>query len=169
MHSSRTLVKKYIDLNTVQTLNCLKETFTISLFPIPLISSSLASGPRRLLKTSSNQVFQVRVLTHTVNGQGASVRPKRPCRGGGGVPSGSLNLNACSKQVTVRNSSIFASCSPMHTLRPIPNGMKHSFRRNVPSSSKKRAGLKLSGSSHRVGSLWTDHRLAKITVPLGIV
>ena len=72
----------------------------------------------RLLKLCSDQVSQLRGLTHTVNGQGASVRPKRPCRGGGGFPSGSRNLKVWSKQVTIRNSSIFASCSPMHTLRP---------------------------------------------------
>lgn len=60
----------------------------------------------------------LRRLAHTVYGQGASVKPNRPSREGGGVPSGSLNLKACSKLVTVRNSSIFASCSPIHTLRP---------------------------------------------------
>lgn len=114
-------------------------------------------------------VSLLRAVTHTVNGQGASVSPNRPCRGGGRFPSGSLNLKACSKLVTVRNSSIFASCSPMHTLRPIPNGMKHSFLSSFPSLSKKRSGLKLSASSHTVGSLWTDHRLGKMTVPLGIV
>ncbi|KAG7221845.1 hypothetical protein INR49_017021 [Caranx melampygus] len=37
---------------------------------------------------------------------------------GGDVPSGSLNVKDCSKLVTIRKSSIFASCSPMHTLRP---------------------------------------------------
>lgn len=63
-------------------------------------------------------VFHPRGLTHTAYGQGASVRPNRPVSEGGGAPSGSLNLKACSKLVTVRNSSVFASCSPMHTRRP---------------------------------------------------
>lgn len=52
---------------------------------------------------------------------------------------------------------------------PIPNGINCSFLSSFPSSSRKRDGLKVSGSSHTVGSLWTDHRLGKTTVPLGIV
>lgn len=59
-----------------------------------------------------------RALTHTVNGLGASVRPKRAFSEGGGFPFGGLNLKACSRLDTVRNTSILASCSPMHTLRP---------------------------------------------------
>lgn len=58
---------------------------------------------------------------------------------------------------------------PLMNNIPIPNGMKHSFLSNFPSSSRKRDGLKASGSSHTLGSLWTDHRLGKTTVPLGIV
>lgn len=83
-----------------------------------------------LLKTSGSQKVHsnqetshllpphLRSVTHTVYGQGASVRPNLPCNGGAGFPSGSLNLKACNKLVTIKKSSILASCSPIHTLRP---------------------------------------------------
>lgn len=147
----------------------LQETFTNIFGFLQSPKHQSARFTENLFEPRLPLLLYQRGLTHTVYGHGASVRPNRPCRGGGGVPSGSLNLKACSKLVTVRNSSIFASCSPMHTLRPIPNGIKHSFLSNFPSPFKKRVGLKLSGSSHTVGSLWTDHRLGKTTVPLGIV
>ncbi len=133
-----------------------------------------------------------RAFTQTVNGHGARVRPKRPCMDGAGLPSGNLKVKACIKLVNIRNSSILASCSPMHTLRParytkhhlnkvliarvvininipIPNGIKQSFLRSFPCSSRNLSGLKSSGFSHTVGSLCTDQRFGMITVPLGIV
>lgn len=110
-----------------------------------------------------------RAFTQTVNGHGARVRPKRPCMDGADFPSGSLNVKACIRLVNIRNSSILASCSPMHTLRPIPNGIKQSFLRSFPCSSRNLPGLKSSGFSHTVGSLCTDQRFGMITVPLGIV
>lgn len=95
----------------------LQDTFT-NIFG--LLQGSLHQNTRfteNLVKPSLPP-FHLRRFTHTVYGQGASVRPNRPCSGGGGTPSGSLNSKACNKLVTIRNSSIFASCSPMHTLRP---------------------------------------------------
>ena len=52
---------------------------------------------------------------------------------------------------------------------PIPKGIKCSDLSSLPASSRKRPGLNVSGSSHTVGSLWTDHRFVMTTVPLGIV
>lgn len=60
-----------------------------------------------------------RVFTQTVYGHGARVRPKRPCIDWADFPSGSLKVKACIRLVNIRNSSILASCSPMHTRRPV--------------------------------------------------
>lgn len=59
-----------------------------------------------------------RGVMQTLYGRGASVRPKRPCMGGGWCPAGRRKLKACIRLENIRNSSIFASCSPIHTLRP---------------------------------------------------
>lgn len=59
-----------------------------------------------------------RAFTQTVKGHGARVRPKRPCMDGADLSSGNLKVKACIRLVNIRNSSILASCSPMHTLRP---------------------------------------------------
>lgn len=55
------------------------------------------------------------------------MRPKRPCMCGGGLPSGSLNAKSCIKLVNIRNISILANCSPMHTLRPVTGGQAQFF------------------------------------------
>lgn len=105
----------------------------------------------------------------TLNGCGAKVRPNLPVRTGFSESFGRANLKLCIRLTNIRNNSIFASCSPIHTRFPIPKGIKVSFLTSCPWSSRNRPGQKSSGFSQMAGSLCTDHRLGIITVPLGMV
>lgn len=53
-----------------------------------------------------------------LNGHGAKVRPNLPSMDGFAVFSGYIKVKLCIRLVKIKNSSIFANCSPMHTRLP---------------------------------------------------
>lgn len=107
----------------------------------------------------------------TLNGRGNNTRPSTGSRVGRSQPGGFSNLKLCSRRAKTRKSSIRANDSPKHTRRPAENGRNRSAfgGTKLPSSSRKRSGLKSSGSSQISGSWWRDHRLVRTVVPLGIL
>lgn len=59
-------------------------------------------------------LFEMMIL----NGCGARVRPYLPVRRGFLESSGKANVKLCIRLTNIRNNSIFASCSPIHTRFP---------------------------------------------------
>lgn len=53
-----------------------------------------------------------------LNGHGAKVRPNLPSIDGFGAFSGYKKVKLCIRLAKIKNSSIFANCSPMHTRLP---------------------------------------------------
>lgn len=53
-----------------------------------------------------------------LNGQGAKVRPNLPSIDGFAAFSGYKKVKLCIRLAKIKNSSIFANCSPMHTRLP---------------------------------------------------
>ena len=108
-----------------------------------------------------------RVIAIILNGYGLYVMPRCPSVFGGGSHGGDRNLNFCRSDVTYRNSSIRASDSPRHDLRPIENGM-NSFGIVIRPSFKKRDGSKTSGREKISGSFRIELRLTKTVESFGI-
>lgn len=90
-----------------------------------------------------------------LNAFGVIVTPAFPSREGSGAPSGSEMSKLCKILAKNKKSSILASTSPKHILRPTPKGMKNSGFFILPLASTNLSGLNCSGLSQRVGSMWT--------------
>lgn len=136
---------------------------------------------------------EARLTAHSLWREGFNVKPTAGVRSScsSDTPGGGVKRKCCCKEVKKRKSSILARLSPRHTLRPehrevalkltallsttltrqkhlkLPaeKGMKASFLTNRPCSSRKCAGLKVSGLSHWLSSLNTDVRRGITQVP----
>ncbi len=67
-----------------------------------------------------------------------------------------------------KNISLLATTSPAQPLLPALNGSHPGCVTNFPAPSRKRSGLKASGSGHTAGSLWIWLQLLVRTVPFGM-
>ena len=68
------------------------------------------------------------------------------------------------------NSSVFANDSPMHTLLPVPNGLKlGGIPVNLSSASRNRDGSNLLGSFQCLSSCSSSWRFGQTWVPFGMV
>lgn len=82
-----------------------------------------AQQHRRLSRTRICPLLSSRGHLHlfetvTLNGWGASVRPNLPVMMGFSEPAGRAKVKLCIRLTNIRNNSIFASCSPIHTRFP---------------------------------------------------
>ena len=86
------------------------------------------------------------------------------------IPVGAAKLYLCMRWAIVRCSSVLATASPTHTRRPVENGSQEEMRGPIlPSSVRKRSGLKAFGSSQCFGSMCTAQMLGITWVPLGML
>lgn len=99
-----------------------------------------------------------RTFRQTLNGSGLIVTPAFPFKLGNVSPSGTHISNVCRNDEKNRKISMRARTSPRHMRRPTPKGRKYSGFVTFPSELMKRFGLNFSGSSHKVGSMWTAWR-----------
>ena len=117
---------------------------------VPIESHSIGLGLRQILKAL-----------------GLMVIPATPFKLGRVSPAGTQISNECKSDEKKEKISIRARISPKHILRPTPKGKKYSGLTTFPSELMNLLGLNFSGSSHKLGSIWTAWSNGTIWACLG--